>query len=247
MDLRLYFSVLWRFRVIVALGLALACLLTLLSVARVSFAHGVKISYRQSEQWSSSATIWVTQEGFPVGRSVFDKFLLGPDKTAVPQFSSPGQFSSTATVLANLVSSDAVRSIMLRQGPVNGALQATQPTLPGNSTAILPFFQLTALSTSAHAAVDLADRATQALISYVRAEQNANGIAPEKRIVLQVVRQPSSAALVQGHKLTTPIVVFLATLLATIGIVFLLENLRPRIRRVPDEETPPVGAARHTA
>jgi capsular polysaccharide biosynthesis protein len=250
MDLRLYGSVLWRFRVVVAIGLVVACILTVLSVARVSFAHGFKLSYRHPAQWASTSTLWVTQAGFPVGRSVYDKFLPGPGTTLVPQYNDPSRFADYATIYANLVSSDQVLGILEREGPVDGSIQATQPTLPGNSNATLPFFDLTATSTSASGAVGLASRAIHALITYVQNEQRANGIAPNKRVVLAVVRQPSAAALVKGHKLTTPIVVFIATLLATMGLVFLLENMRPRIREVPgiaEEETAPVAPARHTA
>jgi hypothetical protein len=250
MDLRLYSSVLWRFRVVVAIGLLLAVALTVLSVARVSFSHGFKVSYRQPEQWSSTAMLWVTQNGFPVGRSVYDKFLTGPSGAVIPAYSNPGQFSGTATIFAALVSSDQVLSLLAKQGPIDGSIQASQPTLPGNSSLTLPFFQLTGTSTSAAAAENLTARATRAMIQYVQDQQRANGIAPNKRVVLQVVKEPSVATLTKKHKLTTPIVVFIATLLATMGLVFLLENMRPRIREVAggaEEEPAPVAAARHTA
>jgi hypothetical protein len=38
------------------------------------------------------------------------------------------------------------------------------------------------------------------------------------------------------RKKTTPIVVFLTVLLAAIGLAFVLENLRPRIRALAAEE-----------
>ena len=47
MDLRLYSRVIWRFRIVVGLGLLLACALSFLSYAKLSFKGGSpKIGYR---------------------------------------------------------------------------------------------------------------------------------------------------------------------------------------------------------
>jgi hypothetical protein len=43
---------------------------------------------------------------------------------------------------------------------------------------------------------------------------------------------PQDAVLVVGRKKTLPITVFLAVLIATLGLAFILENLRPRLRSV---------------
>ena len=68
MDLNLYVRVLWRFKLIVALGLLLAFTLAFLSYATVRF-DGVPptVEYRQSEQWESLATVGVTSRSFDPG------------------------------------------------------------------------------------------------------------------------------------------------------------------------------------
>ena len=71
-DLNLYLRVLWRFRLIVAIGLVLAISLAFASLVKVGFAHGsLSLSYRQQPTWQSTTRLFVTQEGFPWGRSVF--------------------------------------------------------------------------------------------------------------------------------------------------------------------------------
>ena len=71
MDLGLYFRVLWRFRFLVALGLLAAFALAALSLFSVSPSG---VTYRQSEVWSASAKILVSQEGFPEGRSITEQY-----------------------------------------------------------------------------------------------------------------------------------------------------------------------------
>ena len=71
MDLRLFSRVLWRFRFLVAGGLVLACVLSFLSFASISFAGGSpKLTYRQTERWKATAVLFVTQKGFPYGYTV---------------------------------------------------------------------------------------------------------------------------------------------------------------------------------
>ena len=50
MDFRLYGRVLWRFRLVIAIGLLLALVLAFLSVVRVN-SHG--LSYRDTRLWEA--------------------------------------------------------------------------------------------------------------------------------------------------------------------------------------------------
>jgi hypothetical protein len=80
--------------------------------------------------------------------------------------------------------------------------------------------------------------------------QQAQADIPDKqRVVLQVFSAARNATVVSGRKKTLPIVIFLSVLLATIGLAFVLENLRPRLREVeavPERDQPvdtPVAAS----
>lgn len=254
MDLRLYGRVLSRFRVIVLTGFVLAVALTILTVARVSFSNGrPSISYRQQEIWQSTATIFVTQGGYPLVRSVYTKVVpVGPQTNGtssyVPVQGDPNRFASWANLYANLATSDDVRRFMLRQGPVPGAVQASAALTPGLGTP-LPFVSLSGLATTPKAAVVTARRAADALLSYVKKQQDALNLPADQRVVLQVLNQPRGASIASARSKTRPVVVFLAAMMTVIGLVFVLENLRPRLRPVEFEagQRPPVDATRRSA
>ena len=67
------------FAVLVAVGFVLAVALAVLTMVRVD-RERLRVSYRDSEQWSSTAQVFVTQEGFPLGRSIYDEVIpVGPE------------------------------------------------------------------------------------------------------------------------------------------------------------------------
>jgi hypothetical protein len=52
--------------------------------------------------------------------------------------------------------------------------------------------------------------------------------------VVQVLSRPKAPVLFEGRSLTVPIVVFMTAMIATLGLAFVLENLRPRIRSISE-------------
>ena len=252
MDLPLYARVIWRFRLVVVVGFVLAVALAALAVGMPSFKGGKPgFTYRQHQTWTSTSTIWVTQTGFPLGRSIYDQYIQTgkvdstTPSTPISKFSDPSRFSGLATVFVALVPSDGVRKIMLRQGPVDGVVGASQPTLPGNTSIVLPFVNVYGSASSPDAAQKLSSRAARSLIAYVKDEQNANNISADKRVLLQVVQEAEPAMLTVPRSKARPVIVFLATMLVVIGVVFLLENVRPRVRSVAasDPQAAPAAAA----
>lgn len=239
MDFRLYARVVWRFRLIVAVGFVLALMLATLSVVRVG-AHGV--SYRRSELWSTTMRLLVTQKGFPEGR-LYAQEPAGPGTTSptpgqesaklgIP-LADPNRFNTLAILYAELAGTDPVRRLMLRDGPIRGQVAATA-LRDDASGVLLPLIDLVAVSTSPRAAVVLAQRTAHALDAYVAGEQRANSVPPGDRVVIQTIVQPKVPSVYQPRSKTMAIVVFLAVILASIGLAFILENLRPRVRVVPE-------------
>ena len=257
MDLQLAFRTLWRFRVIAILGFGLAVLLTFLTVARVSFASGTpSVSYRQDERWTAATTLFITHEGFALGRALFtDRDLVpvqsgNPDSGLVPRYADPGRFASYAVLYARLATSDTVRRRMLRDGPLNGDVSAAPVTAAENPTNILPMLEILGSSTSVDAAVALARRSSRALIEYIEAQQEEARIPQDKRVVVDVINQPRGAVLAEGRHLTRPAFVFVAVMMMVVGLIFVLENMRPRGRPLAaaeDPSAPPVDAARRSA
>lgn len=242
MDLELYFRVLWRFRLLTIVGLLIALLLAFMSIVRVDTSGGsFGLQYREHEQWASRATVLVTEKEFPLGRSVFEEVIQPTTterpKTYAPQFAPPSRFTELANIYAELAMSDPVRQLVLRDGPMRGAIQAVALKATNGSDAPLPLLSIGGISTTPEQAMQLARRGTAALIEYIEEEQRANGIPQEQRVVLSVVNEPAlrRTELLSGRSLTMPIVVFMVALFATFGLVFILENLRPRVRPAPVE------------
>lgn len=239
MDLGVFFRVIWRFKVVVAIGFILALALATLSLARVDFKGGSpSLSYRQQEQWQSYTTLIISPRGFPWGRSVFSLDF------------DPSRYATLATIYSNLAQSDAVKRIMVRDWNVRqGAIQA-QPVLASanNSSAPpLPLMTIAATTSSARSSAEVAERATSAFLDFLRAEQSTNGIPKNKRVVVEEIKHATPPLLLKGRSKTTPVAVFLAVLIAFVGLAFVLENLRPRVREVsqekPDDHHEPVVAS----
>lgn len=125
--------------------------------------------------------------------------------------------------------SDPVKRLMRLEGPVIGEIIAT-PLVRGDNRIMLPLIDLTAISTSPRAAIDLSMRSAAALETYIRRQQATNEVPPADRVVVMDVMKPKGAEIYQPRSKTMPIVVFLAVMLAISGLAFLLENLRPRAR-----------------
>jgi hypothetical protein len=239
MDLRLFLRVLLRFRLLIVSGLVLATVLALLAFVRVEFKNGsIDVSYREQEEWISESTVFVTQAGFPWGRSVVD-VATTPEAAEEAErlglrFADPGRFSSLAVLYAHLADSDAVRRLVTPTGRIeNGRLETAPVVSQGASFAEhLPLFKFSAYTASPAESVALAKRATVAFATFLRRQQIQNGIAPEERVVVNVLKEPTKPVLFQARSRTLPIVIFLTVMIAFVGLAFVLENLRPRIRPV---------------
>lgn len=243
MDFQLYARVLWRFRLLFLLGLMLALALASLSIVRVS-SEG--LTYRQSELWSSTMRVGVTQKGFPWGRL----FALEPTQTDNPNppqdsdipVADPNRLNNLAVLYAELAMSDQVRTLMRQEGgPVVGQIMAT-PLVRGEARIPLPLIDVTAVSTSPLSAIQLAKRNATALGAYVRLQQRENSVPTTDRVVVEPIMSPRRATVYQPRSKTIPIVVFLAVMFGTCGLAFLLENVRPR-----PSEPPAADEARHMA
>jgi hypothetical protein len=248
-DFRLYGRILWRFRVIVAVGLLLAIVAAALSIVRIG-PDGV--GYRQSALWASTARLGVTQQGFPWGRLFAQPPVAGdgsvPSERDQIPIANPDRFNALAILYAELATSDQVRALMLREGPVRGQIVAT-PLRDADSGVLLPLIDLTGISDSPERAVALTSRGVDALQSYLETEQSTNDVPASDRVVLQEVTRPMQPHVFKPRSKTMAAVVFLAVAFATIALVFVLENLRPRFRALDESEAAavPRAARRRTA
>jgi hypothetical protein len=221
MDVRLILRVLTRFKVLVLAGLVLALGLALLSYVRVDIGDGFRVEYRSKEQWSSSTRLLVTTPGFRLGS-------LDSSTTDVE-----ARLPSLATVYSSFVTSDAVRRIMLEKGRIKGAVDAVALPAGGNSSAVLPIVNITAVSFTPRSTLELGNRAAAALQQYIDLRQEASGVPKGERIQLRVLNRAGALQLIQPRSKTLPVVVFLAVMFATVALAFVLENANPSVRPLP--------------
>jgi hypothetical protein len=233
MDLSLYGRVLWRFRWLIAVGLILATVLSVLSVAKVS-THGLK--YRKPEVWQSSSNVLLTQKGFPWGRSSL------PAQEGSSQFGGPGWLSGLTELYAQFANSDQVRAIMLRSGASPLWRLTAAPVIPSGSSSALPVVALAGMAYTPKGAIEATLAGRAAFIRYVSSQQALAAIPNGDRVDLQVLQNATPPVLVQPRRKTLPIVIFLAVMTAAIALAFVLENARPRVTPVATLSTPePVG------
>jgi hypothetical protein len=258
MDLQLILRVLWRFRAIVAGGLVIATGLAVMSYVRIDPGGDPAFKYRQSEKWESLSTLFVTSRGFPWGSIGVDERPTGAtprsdenasDEEASGQTSpnslDPVHLTGLAALYVRLATSDPVLE-RVGELPEDAVLQAfpVQSTDTGRGEP-LPMVTLSAIGASAQEAQELARRHAAAFMSFIGREQRRAHIPLDERVVVEVVRQPSAAELLEGRKKTRPLVVFVAFMIAVAGVAFALENLRPRVRALPEAEAlEPVPAPR---
>ena len=235
MDLPLYVQVLWRFRALVLAGIVLAVGLSLLSLFTVTFHGGLHIRYRQQQAWKSTETLLVSQAGFPWGRASLSTERNGQ---TVEFAADPSRFSDLAVFYSHLANGDPVRLRVAQGGPLGGAYSyQVDPVVDssGATTSTLPIFAITGRGPSPEAAVGLTRRVAGAFRAYIAGQQVAARIPPAQRVTITTVSSPDSPSVI-GRKLTFPIVVFAAVLIATVVLAFVLENIRqlrgtdPRVR-----------------
>ncbi len=248
MDLPLYFRVLWRFRLIVLPGLAVAIALAVLAYGKVSFAHGFKLTPRATPVFHVDALLLVTQKGFPWGDSQ-QAYVPGDVNKGLPAV-PVGDFSrmsGIAMIYSELADSDTVKA-RTRVKPAKTEKLFTSPYAPESAPpgTVLPMVALSADAASPTRAASLINARIGAFQRYIASQQSDAKLADSKRVVIQVLRggDAKNALMLSGKKKTLPVVVFLAVMIAVVGLAFMLENMRPRVRPVEQQD---VSAARLTA
>lgn len=238
MDLGLFMRVFWRFRVLIGVGIVLAILAAFMSTYKIGGKPFLK--HRQAETWGATATLFITQPGFPWGRSDLpttnsQASPTGPAAGASTNpYGDPARFTDLAVLYSQLANSDAVQTLMKRSG-VGNAVIAAQPGFDRISGDVLPLVELTATAQTKGEALVAANRATTAFGEFLRQRQIAAGIPGRQRVLASVINRAEKPQLVNGRSKTKPVVIFLGVLFAFFGLAAVLENLRPQLHEVRAE------------
>lgn len=235
MDLRLYGSVLWRYRLLVAVGWVVACTAAFFSFYSIG---GDGVTPRQSVTFNAQQDLYITARGFAEGRAAVPvEGQEGASGEEASVLADSDRLTGLTTLYGELIDSDRVREIMEREGPVEGEVVGEQYVLNSGRTA-LPLLRLTASAPSEQAAVERAQRQAAAFQEFLGEEQIAAGIPPADRVVVEVLRAADSATVVEGRSIVVPMVLFLAVLAFTVALAFVVQNVQgaPAPRR--DDERP---------
>jgi hypothetical protein len=224
---------------LVVAGLVAATGLAILSFVRVSVSGtDVGITYREPQRFGTEAILLVSQPGFPWGRSITERYEFRVDATgqrvAEPLFANPSRFSDLAELYSHLVVSDEVRRLMEKDGPVVGEFSSDIVGPDGQSD--LPLVRVLAIAGTPDAAISTAQRVVSAFLEFLEREQETNKIAARDRVTVELVQRPVQAGLIEPRKITRAVMVFLAVMIAVMGLAFVLENLRPRPRTDEEQE-----------
>jgi hypothetical protein len=227
MDIRLFLRLIKRFWYLAFAGVLLAVAATIFSAARLDTSNW-QLTYRQQLQYQSTSVLLVD------GKQPSWLYAVPPGSTDSPttttastSIADPARLGGLTSLYGYFVQSDAVRRLT-GDDPVNSVSAVTITADVGNGRRDpLPLLAITATGASPHAATDLARRVTRAFQRYVVQRQSSAHIAPHDRVTLQVVNKASLGKRVAPRSYTRPIVAGLLTLIATLGLMLLLENLRP--------------------
>src|SRR5919106_5530723 len=203
MDFSVYLRVIGRFWQLLAFGLVLATALALLSYVRIDFDGALPdVEYRANETWISASTLFVTQEGFPWGRSILDDTLRVGEQdgtpTYVPRYGDPGRYSGLAQLYAALAKSDAVKRTVMKGAPPGARYEPDVVKSPDGS-AVLPLIYMKGFGHTPAVPERMADRAADAFRAYLRKEQARNRIPAAKRVAVVVTSRASGAELVAAR------------------------------------------------
>jgi hypothetical protein len=236
MDLPLYFRVLWRFRLLVIPGLVAGVALAVLAYGKVDASHGFKITPRAVPVFHDDALLLITQKGFPWGESQ-QPYVPGDQSKGLPPV-PVGDFSrmsGIAMIYSELADSDTVKALTPLK-PAKTEKLLTSPYAPAGAPpgTVLPMVALSAEAATPARTAALLNSRISAFKNYIERQQSNAGLRDKKRVVVQVLRggDPATAVVISGKKKTLPVVVFLAVMIAVIGLAFMLENMRPRVRPV---------------
>ncbi len=227
MDLRHYTRVVRRFWYIGIAGLVAATALAFLS-------------YRGQKTFQSTTTVFVTQSGFPWGRTA----PSGPNVTPPGDV---GRLASLAVFYSQFANGDVVQATLLQKlGFPAKVIVAPHPDASGNLGTV-PFIDFIAVAPLAAESIQASKEAAAELRQYVIDQQASAGIAPADRVQLQVISTPRKALQLTGPSKTLPGLVFFVIAAAAFGVMLLIENLRPNLVIERPRELPMTSRAQDTA
>jgi hypothetical protein len=214
MDVALFLIVLWRAKRLVLGGVLLAVVLAVLAYGTPGFANGrPTLRPRSAEVWQSEAQLLIGQSSYPYRQ------VPEPD----------GSLGSLSPIYAGLANGSVMQAEIRQQLGTVGKVKASEDVDLAASS-FLPFVNFVATAPTPAQATRFAQGAASIFEAFVARQQAAQGVPRNRRIELSVVETGDNPKLAEGHKLSIPILVFVAVLMGTVALVLVKENVRRKMR-----------------
>ena len=222
MELRSIASVIGRHRRAATIGTILAVGLAFIAAFRLDFGSLPPLERRQPTTYESTARLFVTQKGFPWGRSALKYASTSGQQTQLE--GDPDRFAGLAVLYAQLANSDPLRAGLTKEDK-KAVLAKVVPIAQFSSTS-LPLIDITGKAHSPERAQALATLVTQRFVKYIRENQVAARIPADNRVVLEVVDPARLGKVASGPSPALPALVLFTLLFVTLGTIFVLDNWR---------------------
>ena len=219
------------YRGLVIGGLAVAVALAILSYATPTIADDrPTLQPRSAETWRAETILLISESGFPEGRAVPEYRPSNPKQGTPPVLvGDQERLSSLAALYSQYASSDRVRRIALREGPLDADVSAEPVTYTTTQFAypqVLPLIRISSTASTPDLAIGGASRIAEAFTTYIGEQQGDAKIPVADRVVVDYARRPDEAVLVAGRSKILPAVVFFSLAALLIGGVLVLDNVR---------------------
>ncbi len=234
MDVYLFLTVLRRAKWLVIGGIVLAAVLAILAYGRPGISGGGPVlTPRSAEVWQSEAQLLISQQAYPYRQSSVE-----PN----------GSLGSLSPIYADLANGSVMQAEIRKRLGTHGSVKGTED-IDGAASSFLPFVNLVATAPTSAEAARFARGAASIFEAFVLQQEIARRVPAKGRIELSVVQSGAHPKLAEGHKVSIPILVFIAVLMGTVALVLIKENVRqraaalahvaseaPSVRPVPAEE-----------
>jgi hypothetical protein len=208
-------------------GTIAAILLSFLAFAKIEPSKFPPFERRDGPDYQSTVTLFVTQPGFPWGRSTL-RYSSDPGGPPVAE-GDPDRFATLAVLYANLANSGTIlRKVHLGGKALidikDATVTADVPT-SDSSSVLLPLIEISAIYKTKAGAEVLARQTTNSLVDFVSSGQRSSAIPEDDRVVLQMIDGPQDPLAVGSGSKTLPVLIFLTVMMLTSSTILVLRNL----------------------
>jgi hypothetical protein len=214
---------------IAIIGAVAAIVLAFFAFARIDMENVPPLERRDGPDYQSTVRLFITQAGFPWGRSAL-RYTTEKQGTPPVLEGDPDRFATLAVLYSQIANTDRI----LGQVGLDGKKlidipEATVVTSVVNASRFsenpLPLIDIIGTHSTALGAQSLARQTASGLRSFLAANQRNSGIPANERIVLQVIDPAEKGRAIGGGSITLPVLVFLTVALLTLAVVFIRHNL----------------------